>query len=158
MPKISFKQKKDTVSQYQKELLSRAAGLQAVLNGPIFKIYQKGQISRWQSENASETGQWPTLNAKYQTYKRKKFAGYPGGGTKMMIATGNLYAGATGQDTGKFTKIATNRKLSVNINDGALPYAKRVAVTRPFMTFNPDGDTIQQMKAIIAQYIKSGES
>lgn len=78
----------------------------------VYAMYQKFQVQRFQTENASEGTLWPALNADYAAYKIKRYGGgpkrptekdprtqwasWPGGGRKMLIGTGTLAGAVVG--------------------------------------------------------------
>lgn len=116
----------------------------------IYPLYQKLQTQRFESENASEGAQWPSLSPEYAAYKLKKYKSAPGGGNKMMIATSTL-AGAVIGPGSPFTGVANHialftkysMRISVNMSgtnsDGKpFDYPQYVADVRPFMTFSDE--------------------
>lgn len=55
--------------------------------------YINTQRTRFMDENVGadfDGGRWESMDAKYADYKRKKYAAYPGGGTKINVRTSNL--------------------------------------------------------------------
>lgn len=142
----------DQISKYQSSLLDRMNSIQGFFNRNIFRMYQQKQLNRWESQNVSETGEWETLTETYANRKRKKFAGYPGGGTKLMIATGKLYETTTGRSGKGLNKMVTNRSMTIAIDDGYIPYAKFAAERRPIMEFNES--SIEDMRQALIDYIK----
>src|SRR5579872_4974281 len=87
----------DGVERQLDAMVNRTKQLPAYLQRVVYPQYQKAQIARWQSENASEGNPWPALNDEYAKWKRRKFAGYDGGGNVMMIRTGDLSQSAMGR-------------------------------------------------------------
>lgn len=124
----------DKITQDLKAMVSRANAVSSFLNRNIFQMYQKAQIERFQTENASETGQWQSLNSKYLKRKKKKYASFPGGGNAVMIATGKLKDAATGR--ANFTKLVTNTSFTISIDLGSIPYAVYPGKMRPYMEFS----------------------
>lgn len=120
------------------------------LNRYAYKIYQNYQRDRWANENSAEGG-WPALSPKYAAYKPRRYGGgkkrdggvwpsYPGGGRKMMIATGRLVTSVVGVDMGASVGLDEHRKLvsgnTLTVST-AVPYASEAGATRDFMTFTP---------------------
>lgn len=128
-----------------------------------YPLYQKLQTVRFQTENASETGKWPSLTKKYSEYKRKAFKAYPGSGNKLLIATSTLAGAVIGPGSpfkGKENHIAVFKNYSMQImvkeggNNAAgkpFDYASQVAEKRPFMEFS--SKSIELMKEEIAKFI-----
>lgn len=149
-----FSKKSDAISRFSDAMQAMVSSddLSAFFARQIYPMYQLAQKNRWVTENASENGQWRELNAEYVKYKKKKYAGYPGGGTKKVIATGKLVAAATGEGPG-LNKFITANQMRLAIDLGQIPYAKYVANEFPIMSFGPQ--TIGLMKSAIASYIKA---
>lgn len=169
MASVSFDDQENAITARLNSYILKAKDARALLNGPILSVYQNAQIQRFQTENASETGQWEPLSTKplfyywgtdpdlkgyfaggYAEWKKRKYAGYPGGGEKIMIATGALSEAAIGRGAG-FRKVVTTRSLMVSVDDETIPYAKYAAMHRPFMNFG--GNTINQMKDMIKDFM-----
>lgn len=137
------------------QMMNRARSMEAYLDRVLFRQYQKAQLARWQSENASEGETWAPLNETYRKWKRKKFASYPGGGNALMIRTGKLMQAATGQDTEGFYKIVTNRGIKIGINLSQIPYAGYASKHRPTMVFSEE--TLSAWRQGIKQFISKGQ-
>jgi hypothetical protein len=144
--------KKNALEKYHRNLLNRSNTLQAFFNRNIFAMYQKYQLARFESENSTETGQWTALNRKYAEYKKTKFADFPGKGTKMMIARGNLMLAATGQSG--YTKVATNHGLTVALQENYIGGAKYATERRPVMKFSDEH--VRQMRDAISKFMAFG--
>jgi hypothetical protein len=141
----------DKITQSLNEMVSRGRSVSSYLNRVLVKKFQQHQLDRWASEGASEGEQWESINREYAKRKIKKFAGFPGGGTRMMVATGHLSSGAQMKDNAYFFKIVTDTSFQVNINTSALAYAPFAALARPYMEFSDD--TISDWKKGIRDYI-----
>lgn len=119
------------------DMVNRANDPRAFLNRVIYPMYQNFQRERWMTENVSETGKWPPLNSKYASYKLKAFGGFPGGGRKMMIATGKLFNSVVGGDGGSaaqgHNKIVTKNELKIFTT---VEYAADANDFRPFAKFS----------------------
>ena len=133
-------------------MLNRAGLVRGWLNRVAYPLIIEAQRIRWASEGASEGGSWPALNPAYAIYKLKKFAGYPGGGRKMLIATGRLVDSVTGDNTKEHYKLVEDKRLSVGTMVG---YAKYVDEARPITKLS--SATIQVLKRSLNQYLKGEE-
>lgn len=136
-------------------MVSRARNIRSYLNTVVVRQYQDAQMKRFQTENESEGATWVPLTPRYLAQKLIKYAESPGGGRKMLIATGRLSDAALMRGEGYY-KIVDNRSIRIGIDDGMIPYAKYVARTRPFMTFG--SDTLAQMRAGIKNFIRKGNA
>jgi len=145
----------DNISKDLKAKISRANTVSSYLDRVFARQFAKAQIERWETQNASETGQWQALNTKYATYKKKKFASFPGGGSKMMIATGKLQGAATLRDSAGYLKLTTNKSISISINTGYIPYAIYPGTMRPFMEFSDE--TERKWSDAITDFIGLGK-
>ncbi len=143
----------DGISEKLKTMLTRANGVSTFLQRVILPEYYKAQEERWETENASEGETWTAIKPGYAAYKKRKFASFPGGGEKLLIATGKLAFAATGRTPSDGYKLITNDSFVVGINDEAIPYGKYVAETRPIMKFSDD--TVNSWKDQIARYIEA---
>lgn len=137
-------------------LVSRANTLEGYLNRVVFRQYQKAQLKRWQTENASEGTKWTELNPKYARQKVRRYASFPGAGKALMIATGKLVDAATGRDTSGLTKITSATGIRIAINLGEVPYAAYAAKERPFMKFGPT--TLGEMRSGLKNFIRTGRA
>lgn len=126
----------DNITKSLRAMATRANSVSSYLNRNLFRQYQKAQIQRWETQGASEMGKWEELSSIYAKRKKKKYAGFPGGGQVIMQATGRLASGATGRDSAYFYKLVTNVSFTIGINLGALPYAIYPGKMRPFMEFS----------------------
>lgn len=132
-------------------MINRANTVSSYLNNNFFKKFQKAQIERWKSENQSQGSTWKPVDPGYAKIKRKKWAAYPGGGTVLMIAKGNLADAAQGRNSANYYKVVTNTSFTFGINLANLPYAKYPGVLRPFMQFSDD--TINEWQKNIRDFI-----
>lgn len=152
MAKIKWTTKQDGITESLTAMLNRAHSLSALFNGPIYRVYQNAQIKRWESSGSSEGSTWAPVRD--PEAKKIKYAAYPGGGRKTMVATTLLSRSAIGQNSSGIAKIATSTGLTVKINLGVVPYAAYPADARPYMQFGKK--TITQMRDMISKYVKSG--
>lgn len=148
---MGFYQTESGIEQRLKGMLDRSNSISSYLNRNLFRQYQKAQIDRWKTENASEGDTWEPIDPTYAKYKRKKFASYPGGGNVTMVATGKLASAAQAENPAYYYKIVTNSKFVIGINTGALPYAQYPGEHRPYMSFSDDH--IADMRKGISDYI-----
>lgn len=149
----SFTQTSAGIEASLNGMISRSKTMSSYLNRTLFQQYQTAQLNRWQTEGSSEKMPWAPLNPKYERYKKKKFASYPGAGNALMIATGHLSAGATAQDSTYFYKQVTDSQFVVGLNVGALPYAPYPGVLRPYMQFSQE--TMDSWRKGIADYVRA---
>lgn len=137
------------------KLSSRADDPRAFLNTHVFNMYKEAQAKRWMTENKSEGDRWKKLSPNYRKWKEKKYAKFPGGGKKLMIATNTLSRAAMGRDASGFRKIVTKNRLTISISTDKIKYASDVAKFRPYMKF---GDkTKEKIKKAMIDWIKSGK-
>ena len=154
MATVSFKTTEDRIQSRLNDMIAKGRDASAILNTTIMDMYFQAQVIRWQTENSSEGAQWANYASKnYAIYKQKKYASFPEGGRRKMIATGHLIKVATGQlgMGGALKKVVTPNRLTVSIDDGETPYAKYVAKDRPIMAFGTDTRTM--MRLAIGKYM-----
>jgi len=116
------------ITKYLKGLRQRERALEGYLNRNVLRQYQNLQRKRWITENVSEGKEWAKLNPTYAAWKKKRFATYPGGGTKKLIASGTLFVSVIGPGKG-FRKVTTPRSLYLATT---IEYARHVNEARPF--------------------------
>lgn len=138
---------KSAINRMHGDMLRVGNRVDAALAREIYRIYQNAQRARWMSENKSEGRPWKALNPTYQVKKIKRFAAYPGGGRKMLIATGALQASVIGTDTKHHRRLIERNRMVVATT---LPYAAYVAEVRPFMEFGKA--TKAKIRAAIKKY------
>lgn len=145
-------------------LLSRAKSFKGAA-ARIYKLYQKFQTERFQTQNASEGGEWEQLTDVYKKSKLKRFQTYPGNGTKMLIATGTLAGSVIGPGAPFATEgisahraIFTDTYMQISIDTSGsnaqgkkFDYPKYVNEKRPFMKFSQNH--IDQMKTLLQKYV-----
>lgn len=110
-------------------------------NREFQKLYGENQKARWMSEGASEGRSWKPLNQRYALRKRIDYADEPGRGTKMLIATGRLFAGvmppeqrgAFRGNAEEFRKVVEKKSVRIATT---VPYAKFVSEEREFSVFS----------------------
>lgn len=117
-------------------IVRRANLIPGYLNRVVYREYQKGQRKRWETQNSGEDfagGTWPALDPAYAAWKKKKFSGYPGSGTKMLIRTKRLFDSVVGP-SGEHEKIVEQRAIRIN---SKVPYAHFVDAKRTFTQWSP---------------------
>ena len=132
-----------------------AGALQTIVYPFLFDGDQSRQFLRWQSKGASEGSPWRPLTQKYAKQKLRRFAKFPGGGTRLLVATSRLLSANTGrpEESGDINKLIMNGVLYVRIG---VPYAKFVhkfksgGINRDIMRFAPE--TYAEMKALVKGY------
>lgn len=135
-----------------RSMIARGKSSRTFLQKHAYPAYLGAQRKRFQTENKSQSQQWAALNPKYAAYKVNKYASAPGGGRKIMIATGKLYKSIIGEGDGHF-KLITDKEMVVGTS---IPYATFPARTRSIMKFNPD--FIRRLKEQWSQYLISGKT
>lgn len=105
---------------------SEGSSVRGWLNRVAYPEIINAQLRRWQSEGASEGEKWQALNPAYARSKLKRFADYPGGGRKMLIATGRLVDSMTGRSE-EGRKIVQETKLTIV---STVPYGEYVDEVR----------------------------
>jgi hypothetical protein len=143
----------DGITSALKGMVSRAGLVRGWLNRVGYPIIIEAQRMRWASENATEGASWKPLSAKYEKYKTRRFASAPGGGRKMMIASGRLIAGVTGDDPKDHYKLVEDTKLSVGTT---VPYAEYANEARNFTELS--STTTKELADKLGEYIRTGQS
>ena len=126
---------------FDKLLKDPKAIFAAWANRQLMDLYGRAQLERWQSKGVSEGHTWAPLNPGYAKWKRKRFVASPGGGRKMLIATGNLLAGVLppnkrpfGPPAGEhFRKVISNATVKISTT---VEYADDVDQDRVFTKFS----------------------
>lgn len=115
----------------------------------IYPMYQRLQVERFQTENASEGDKWKDLDPEYARYKTRRYGGgprrksrtrdagqwksYPGNGTKMLIGTSMLAGAVIGPSEGSpFTEGVGQHR--------AMFTARRMTIAVEESGTNPDGN------------------
>lgn len=130
---------------WQDQMLSKDREKQAFLNSVVLPYVLERQKERFGSENTSEGSRWQSIEASYAQRKRKRYANFPGGGEKILVATGRLAFAAGGEprESGDFEKITSGSGILIRIG---VPYAPYQNPVRPFTTFSDvTHSTIKQM-------------
>ncbi len=141
---------------------SRVNLIDGYLNRVVKQDYINAQKDRFESQNAGDDfggGKWADVDKDYATYKQEKYAGYPGGGTKINIRASNLFQSLMLSDSfypspekkriraGKGGKPSAGETMagSLAIVDAAsihiytlVPYASFVDEKRTFTNWSPN--------------------
>jgi len=152
MASVEITKVKDGITLSIDAMITRGKSVSSFLNRATYPVYQQLQIQRWETENASENESWNPVKPDYATIKRKRYAGFPGGGQKLMVATSKLAFAAQG--LAGALKIVTESSMTVGIDQGFIPYAKYPGADRPYMSFSDD--SISKMTDPLVQYIMNG--
>lgn len=137
---ITLKSLEGQIENRLLDMMKAGKDFKALLNRNIYPIYQNAQRERWISENTTQGKQWEKLDENYQRTKLRKYASYPGGGRKILIATGRLYASVVGVDLNNNSspdhrKLVEAKRMIIKT---AVPYAEHVDKLRKFTTFGRD--------------------
>lgn len=108
--------------------VNRAKNPAAFLRNVAYPMYQRFQRQRWMTQNASEGDKWKPLNPRYAKSKLRRYADFPGGGQRMMIATGRLFASVIGPSKDHRRLIKGSKMI---ISTG-VEYAEDANSKRPF--------------------------
>lgn len=144
------------------KMLSKAkqadGALQRVVYPALFVGDNSMQGVRWKTEGASEGRPWAPLSSAYAKLKLRKFAKYPGGGRKLLVATNRLLNANIGKpdESGDITHMVMNGVLYVRLG---VPYARfvhrygkdaRGAIKRDIQTIS--SKTYQSVKDRVRAY------
>jgi hypothetical protein len=133
-----------------KAMLDRKGRMQAYLNRNVYKQYQNARRTQWATQGASEGDRWENNPPKYADYKTRKFAAYPGGGRKVLIATGRLMQSVIGPGE-DHRKVATNEYIAIN---WTTPYAVAVGEARPYADLGRE--TMDEIYDGLAKFLMEG--
>lgn len=130
-----LKKVEDTVTARLNKIIERGRDSRAFMVRVVRPTYQNAQRKRFMTENQSAGAQWAPLNPKYAKYKLTKFKDFPGGGTKINIATGKMFNTLVLQESGSYSEIATEFSYILAFDS---PYMKYVDEVRPIMQFRDE--------------------
>lgn len=140
------------IQQSLNAMASRAGLAQGWLNRVAYPMIIEAQRMRWASEGSSEGESWAPLNESYALRKLKKYESYPGGGRKMLIATGHLVDSVTGDKREDHYKLVEGNRLEVGT---LVDYAKYVDEKRNFTILGQA--TIDLLSEKLGAYISQGD-
>lgn len=130
-----WKKVTDSVTEHLMSLIDRSRASQGYFARNVYRDYQNSQRERWRTEGQSEGYQWEQIDPEYRKRKLKRFASYPGAGSKMMIATSKLQGSVIGlgeYGTSNHRALFANTYMEVSTT---LSYAPYVAEKRTIMDF-----------------------
>ncbi len=133
---VSVKSLTNGIERQLEDMVKRANLVPAYLNRVVYPTYQKAQRERWTAENSGADfagGAWPSLDPAYASWKKRKYADSPGGGSKMMIRTKRLFDSVVGPSD-EHRKIVDNKSLRIATT---VPYAIHADAHRTFTQFSP---------------------
>lgn len=151
----------------------------------IYPLYQKLQVERFQTSNASEGEAWKPLNPVYEKYKPRRYGGgprrkskkraagqwasYPFKGSLMLVGTGMLAGAAIGPNSqSPFSEGAsqqvtmfTPRSMTVSItqsgsNPDGNPFDYPQYVNEKRSFMSFGPSSVQRLKAAVQQFLVSG--
>ena len=140
----------DGISNTLNHMLDRGKLARGWLNRYAYPKLIEAQRMRWASEGASEGDSWVPLNPSYAIRKLKKYAAYPGSGTKMLVATGRLVESVTGDNQKEHFKFVTDTELQMGT---IVPYAGYVSEVRDIVGLGDE--TIQDLKDSLREYLQT---
>lgn len=131
-------------------MISRERAVKGYLARNVYRQYQKAQLERWKTEGKSEGVSWSTLNERYRAAKLSRFAAYPGGGRKMLIARDRLRPSIVGPHT-EHRLLVTERSIRIAT---VTPYASYVNEARNFSVFRRE--RIREWTNGVRDYVTRG--
>jgi diphthamide synthase subunit DPH2 len=142
--------KRNEVTNRLMTKVGQFGNMAAVFNRVLYPMYQRAQIERWDTENASEGQKWKRLNPSYKKEKLRVFAAFPYAGRKMGVATGTLLPSVVGGGSSRFhRKMVTKRSMKIYTS---VPYAAEFDKVRPFTTFGKK--TQEKFRAAVKEFIE----
>lgn len=119
-------------------MIEQSKQVRAFLERVVYPTYLKAQMKRWMTQGRTDgfgtLDPWKPLSSTYAAWKKRRWADAPGGGTKVLIASGRLYQAVMNKGPGH-RKIISDRSLIVGVD---VPYAKYVNESRPFFIFSDE--------------------
>lgn len=151
--KASVKSTENKILNRLNEMVKNVKDVRGFLERVVYPTYLKAQRRRWMSENQTDgfgdLGGWAPLNPAYARRKKIRWAAAPGGGTKMLIASGRLFKAVMGEGPGH-RKIVSERSIIIGVD---VPYAKYVNQRRPFFIFSDE--MMSGIKQKYAQHLRT---
>lgn len=139
------------IADHLNGMAERSKRLTGWLNRVAYPELLKVQRVRWQTEGSSEGDKWVALEPNYKRSKLKKFADYPGGGTKMLVATSRLVGSMTGDNKADHWKLVKGNQLTMG---SIVPYAGYVDESRNITALSDD--TVSRLARMARAYIMNG--
>lgn len=137
---------KQGITEQIKAMSKRASALDPFIQSQVMRMVMNAQTKRWITQNRSEGTEWSPLNPDYAKRKLKQYANYPGGGRKILIATGALFESVTKFPPG--FKIVYKNTLTLFT---PVPYAKYVDEARTFTTWSPN--TRKRINTAVSRFV-----
>lgn len=135
--------------------LDRLKSVASYLNTVVVRQYVNAQVNRWKTLGGSEGNNWHALNPDYARRKKRIYAGYMGGGSQMMVATGKLFTTVTTpSDDGAagFRKVVLPRGIIISVSaSGDNEYFKYADEARSFTSWGKQ--TMGEMRKGLRQFI-----
>lgn len=128
-----MKRLKDNTNKRLEDLVLKGRDARSFIKKYLKPFYIDAQRDRFESKNVSQGAEWAPLNPQYEKYKLKKFAGFPGGGRKINVATGRLYRTLTFQEPNSVKELVEDKTWIVIFD---VPYGTFVDKARPVLKFN----------------------
>lgn len=167
MVKAEITKVKDNVTDKLNGMIDRSKSMQSFLVRNIYPVYKNMQMERWQTEGGSQGMPWESLSSIYAKRKKKLYGSYPGGGEKMMIATGRLFGAVYGPGSGmpdgeQFHRmVSTNNSITITLDANQVASKKKAGTeyfkyankNRAFMKFSQE--SIGEMRTMLKEYISS---
>lgn len=145
----------DGLRKNLKDKEARLRSVSAYLNTAVVRQYVNAQVNRWKTLGGSEGSNWHALNPDYARRKKRIYAGYMGGGSQMMVATGKLYTTVTTpSDDGAagFRKVVLPRGIIISVSaSGDNEYFKHADESRSFTSWGRQ--TMGEMRKGLRQFI-----
>lgn len=135
--------------------VDRIKSVASYLNTVVVRQYVNAQVTRWKTQGSSEGYGWAPLDAAYAKRKKRIYAGYMGGGSQMMIATGKLFTTVTTpSDDGAagFRKVVLPRGIIISVSaSGDNEYFKYADEARTFTSWGRK--TMGEMRKGLREFI-----
>lgn len=136
MAKTGIMKIEDNVTEKMMNMINKGRDGRAFMMRKVLPKYRNAQRDRFRTQNDSQGEPWDDLNDDYARRKLVKYADFPGGGRKMLIATNRLMKAVTGTGSaGDAYYLATNTSFLFSVS---VPYAHHVDLVRPLMEFKKE--------------------
>lgn len=132
-------------------MVQRGRSVSAYLNRSFYQQFLNAQQQRFQTQNASQQGEWKALDP---LYLKRRIRKWPASGDAILVRTQALAKGSQGLDSSYFYKTVSDDQFIFGINRGAIPYSQYPGAIRPFMSFTQA--TLDSWHAGISNYIFRG--
>lgn len=157
---MSVKVDLESVKKMFEGMIERSKLTTGWLNRVAYPQLLNVQRLRWQTEGGSEGSPWVKTTDPYRTSKLKRYADYPGGGRKDLIATGRLAFSMTLDGSLNSAKASMNDHYKLvqenKLEMGSfVPYARFMQESgRDMTTLSPDTQT--ELAENLRDYIVNG--